>query len=601
MRLALSKSYHFNMKRSRNYLVVRNSPKKRRINKWISPTNLKNYITKDPLIDYYKTSQRESVAFTSRVGGSRPATFLQNQGIVFENEVYNALREKFPNDIINIDGSTSNPQLQTKGFKATKKAIRDRIPIIYQGVLVDKRERLRGVPDLLVRADFIAKIISNPPDLILEHPEQIYVVIDIKFSTLRLRADGIHLLNAGMISQYKAQTWLYTKMLNKLQPPLYKAFLLGRRWHYTSRGECYSGESCFDKLAVIDFETVDETTPYNTTEAITWVRDCRRYHNRWDLEGSKIPRDELYPNMCNHGTDFNKDKRQLAEKLGEITMIWNCGPADRDKAHALGIMSWHDPRLSAEVLDFKGNRAAIINKILNINRQNTDLIRPSAIPNMGNWQDAGTNIEFYIDFEASGGAMDDFGDFPKAKCKTTVFMINIGYTIISGDKRIYKVKQISAPLLTEKSELYMFQQMVGFINQMSVLHNTPDPLLFHWGVYEVTQWNRIEHRLQTGMVGKWFNMHKFFILNQIVVKDCFGYSLKQVVPAMYNHGLIATTWNTTLTGSSSDQIANDHYNNGENTTWAEFTDYNQTDTLVLWEIMSYLRQNHIEPVSDIEM
>ena len=40
-----------------------------------------------------------------------------------------------------------------------------------------------------------------------------YVVVDIKFSTLPLRADGVHLLNAGKFPAYKSQAWIYTQAL----------------------------------------------------------------------------------------------------------------------------------------------------------------------------------------------------------------------------------------------------------------------------------------------------------------------------------------------------------------------------------------------------
>ena len=46
-----------------------------------------------------------------------------------------------------------------------------------------------------------------PKDLI----EDVYYVIDIKFTTLKLTCDGIHVLNSGLFPAYKAQLYVYTQ------------------------------------------------------------------------------------------------------------------------------------------------------------------------------------------------------------------------------------------------------------------------------------------------------------------------------------------------------------------------------------------------------
>ena len=595
------------MKRTNPFTHQHRPYKKQRINKWVSPSNLSNFSNNDPVIDYFKAKRSTGSAFSTS-NNNRPATYLQNQGILFENEVYQLLREQFPNDITNIDGSLRTPELQESGYKATIEAINKKVPIIYQGVLIDVKKYLRGIPELIVLGSFLHRFIKNPPDV---NPNQ-YVVIDVKFSTLRLRSDGIHLLNSGSNPQYKSQLYMYTQMLNILtKQSQTKSFILGRRWSYVKQKIKYSGEYCFDKLAQVDFSDIDEHIPPDTREAIRWVRDCRKYHHRWTtvLENESndvitIPRDELYPNMCkNTDPSTHEQKLKLANQIGEITMIWNCGPAARDKAHAIGIMSWFDTRLTAQIMDFQNEREQIINKILAINRQDKVKILPTKIPNNdNNWRSVpeqsfterssmnNEHIEFYIDFESESGVADDFRTFPRSQCNTTVFMANVGYTIMLNNQRYYKSRQFAATTLDKSGETEMFTQMANFVNQMSQLHNTTSPLLFHWGDYEVTQWNRVSGNIQ--MVGRWFNMHRFFLKEQITIKDCFGFSLKQVVPALYKHGLIQSNWNSCELGAGSSEIAVKRYRgNLDQETWDQFKDYNQTDTRVLWEIMLYLRTN----------
>ena len=63
-----------------------------------------------------------------------------------------------------------------------------------------------------------------------------YVVIDIKFSTLPLRADGKHLLNSDKYPAYKAQCLIYRDAVGLIQGYTSQyAFILGRRWKYTQK------------------------------------------------------------------------------------------------------------------------------------------------------------------------------------------------------------------------------------------------------------------------------------------------------------------------------------------------------------------------------
>ena len=63
-----------------------------------------------------------------------------------------------------------------------------------------------------------------------------YIVIDIKFSTLPLRANGKHLLNSGSYPAYKAQCLIYTDAIGLIQGYTSRyAFILGRRWKYTQK------------------------------------------------------------------------------------------------------------------------------------------------------------------------------------------------------------------------------------------------------------------------------------------------------------------------------------------------------------------------------
>ena len=73
-------------------------------------------------------------------------------------------------------------------------------PVIHSASLSNKTNNTYGIADLLVRNDYLHKFIDNTP--IFESDKKAlklgvdyyYVVIDIKYQTLSLKSDGIHLL-----------------------------------------------------------------------------------------------------------------------------------------------------------------------------------------------------------------------------------------------------------------------------------------------------------------------------------------------------------------------------------------------------------------------
>ena len=116
------------------------------------------------------------------------------------------------------------------------------VPIIHSAPLSNKKNKTYGIADLLVRSDYLNQLVDVPIDLpdgraTKLNTDYYYVVIDIKYQTLKLKSDGLHLLNNNSIRAYKAQTWIYNQALGNIQgytPSC--AYILGRRWNYTSKG-----------------------------------------------------------------------------------------------------------------------------------------------------------------------------------------------------------------------------------------------------------------------------------------------------------------------------------------------------------------------------
>ena len=89
--------------------------------------------------------------------------------------------------------------------------------------------------------------------------------------------------------------------------------MLGRRTNLTS--------SALDKLGVVDFTGHDQDIVEKTKDAINWYRSVQRKGSSWNIDPPN--RVELFPNMSIESGKWDPVKKMLAQKIGDITMLWN--------------------------------------------------------------------------------------------------------------------------------------------------------------------------------------------------------------------------------------------------------------------------------------
>jgi hypothetical protein len=393
----------------------------------------------------------------------------------------------------------------------TLDAMKSGIPFIYQAVLHDHDELTYGSPDLLVRSDYLGKFIGKIPlskadigrkALKLKKsgqkraPNYHYVVVDIKYSTLHFRADNVCLRNNGSIPAYKSQVYIYHRALSKLQgyEPKY-AYLLGRNWHHEKQGKKTNGTGCFERLGAVDFKKVDHAVCAQTDSAVEWIRRLRREGAGWDVYPKpSVP--ELYPNMSNkNDAPWHLKKKEIAERINEITSVWYCGTKQRKRALDEGVDEWTDSKCTPELMGFKKRKTEaenprlgdIIGEILDINRQDEDLLRPEFINNnYRNWQlldtdDLNKPIELFVDFETihsaaasaaessvDGSVHSIFGRLRQLSRGDTanndmIFIIGCGWAEVEYDvsgfgHRVWKYKHFVAEALNFSAERKMLNE-----------------------------------------------------------------------------------------------------------------------------------------------
>lgn len=572
----------------------------------ISATQTKNYLINDPLVDFLNIWVSESNTRNSHSQYSNKPLFkefIMNRGKEFESELIKYINNhKIPvisvSEVYTLDMVQKTIDLMKAGT-----------PLIHSAPLHNKRNNTGGIADLLVRSDYLDKLVDDCPleedDKIIPAPKLKhdfhYVVIDIKFSTLPLCADGQHLRNDGFYRAYKSQLYIYNQAIGAIQgytSPY--AYILGRRWKYTTKGETYLGYSCLEKVGVVDFNGFDSRYSVMTKDAIKWCRDVRQRGHTWSLNPPS--RIELYPNLCVDSGEWNKYKEELAQKLGDITMLWFCGPKQRQVAFRHGVKSWKDSNCSSRTMGMNGVRASTIDKIININRQNEDLIRPLKITNnLNNWKTK-IDTELYVDFETFCDIFTPFSNLPYQKPQEMfIYLIGVGWMSSNG---VWNYKSFIAKTPTLDEEFRVMDEFVQFVDSMN------NPPLYYWHA-EDTMWDKSEnhqfdnqtsrkrnHIAKHWQLTNWTDLSQLFKSEPIVIKNCFNYGLKHIAKAMREHGMIDTRLESDCTSGLSAMVkAQQCYDTCSDPPASpimkDIEEYNKYDCRVLYDILEYLRNNHV--------
>lgn len=582
------------MPRHSKYLSLIKPTFKRRYKKvdrsWISPSHLRNYLLKDGLSDWLSLSHRGPPRIS-------PWTqFLMKKGIDFEQSIIKELQRTFP--FVQVSYSKEDIQSYNK-FEETLNLLQNGVPLIYQGVLHDQKDRVFGSPDLIIRSDWLNRIV--PETLSLEEeklpslfsPKFHYRIVEIKFITLHLRSNGINLLNSGNLKYYKSQVIFYNQILGNLQnytPP--ECYILGRGYTYTKNGISYGESSAFKKLGVVNVMGLDEDYQGKIEKAKDWIKRLRKNGKKWKIfPVPSVP--ELYPNMASTNDTYREEKLSIAQELADITLIWQCGVKNREKAFENGVTRWDDKRCSASLLGHKGKIIApIVDLILKFNRgeiEPRELVIPKKIiNNLHNWQTQ-SKVELYLDIETMSNIFDSFDFIPHIGGISLITLI--GVYVIDDRKRYYRYFHLSDLTIQAEEEM-----MIKFSTWFQQFDN---PLIFHWGTCDSSriELNLLRYNLSLPAFS-WVNMLQIFRSEPILVKGVFSFSLKEIAKGMTRHGLIEVAWPEECQSGFSEMILtwNLYQKNKElnipithSPHFESILAYNRVDCQAIAEIVKYLR------------
>ena len=612
---------------------------------WVSAGRARNWMLDDPLIDWLQLYGKSCgyIPKTAWSGYEKNLDFLEfifERGREFEAGILRLFRQR--HDVATIAQDYREIRNLDKA-KATFAAMQQGVPIIYQAVLWDAQNMNHGSPDFLIRSDVLHNLF---PEVISAQEASTsasdlgangwhYRVVDTKFTTLHLNAGGSEISNGGNGPAYKAQLYIYNRMLGRLQglEPS-ESYLLGRGWQQKKD----RGTNALERLGPIPQNgTVTNGVPIAAAveDALRWVRRVRNEGQDWQLlPNPSVP--ELYPNMGNaddggmmladgpvelepglEDDEFPGQwvgvKKWLVGELKELTQLWQVGVGKRKQAHKEGIYRWDDPQVTPTKVGVGGKKLGrILDQILGVNRPEYDgsfVLPPQVETDREQWHPT-PSVEFYVDFEFCSDLNDDFSKLPEKGGQPLIFMIGCGHV----DKGEWRFKSLVTNDLSEGEELRIIQEWVDY---MSAVRDRLDPqnrnpCIFHWSAAERTALEnaynsaKVRHQKrddwpELGWLDWYDFLQKVMREEPVTVRGALGFGLKAVANAMHAYGFIETSWaDSPVDGLGAmvgawrcdEEARRKGVSMAELPLMEEIARYNEVDCKVMMEIVHYLRTNH---------
>ena len=595
-------------------------------NVWVSATRTRNYIANDGLLDWLKLyGEKNGFTKDPEIGGYNSnldfTEFLFRQGRKFEEVVIEYLKKEHGSENF---AEVAIEHRDSRNFGKAKKTLElmnAGVPFITQGVLWNPNNRTFGMPDILVRSDWLNEItedqsIDNSSERVpapLLNSNYHYRVVDVKFTTLKFNASNTQLQN-GKLSQkmYKAQLAIYNKALGRLQgyePPV--AYLLGRKCSYTSKGEKHETEHSLVRLAPVYLSGVDNEFYQHANDGADWYRRVIREGKDWSVYPEPT-NPEIWPNCTNdQNYPWENAVSEIATKVKELTKIWQIGLKNRQQAHSLDIFKWDDSRFKPNIVGINGEkRAKTIQDIIDINKDSTlDKVFPKKIKNdISGWKNK-PNLEFFVDFETVTDIDDDFSNFPYRGGNSLIFMIGCGYEKSDGN---WDMEVFTSKHLTIEEEIKIVDKWINYMRKITdqILGKGADiPNVYHWTHAEKTFLKKaIANRKSISPKDfdewpsiPWSDFCEVARATPLVVKGAFGFGLKAIAKNLYKHKLIETSWGDGPTDGLGAMVGAWYCNKESKVTgksmrdmryMSEIEEYNIVDCKVMWEIINYLREHH---------
>ena len=532
---------------------------------------LKNYILKDPLCDWFEINN------TSEVYQEDENSYYKEY-IIKESNSY---KERFIQKIKEL--SKLNIPLITSEQR-TKELIHSDFPLILQGKLLNK-DNLYVTCDIIIKYSLFRKLfptITNLPFHLLCRKND-YLLINLTYSSLHFKMDLKDVTNDGLIPYKKCGLYAFQEKFFELSGEKCHCFLMGKDYYYK--------KTLLPKKEFIGKISFDENIRKTYSNAVQWIQFLKNNYQEMNIlpEPTHL---ELYPNMNYKESGWENEKIKLADKIKEITLVWNISYDERCRLVEQGIRCWDDPKLLKELKETK--KKDIQERMIHMNQQKDELIHPrknissglSKILERTN-SDIYFDVESFLSFDEKQNLFNDSTPLEEPVLGILGFIYH---------NQFY---EFTISNFTKTGEGQIVERFADYLRKIS--NDNREINIYHWGHAEYNYFRYIHETYPTIKFPEYklINVLDYFRMEPIIVQGVFKFGLKSIGKALYKNNLIQTTWEENDNGLDSmlqfKDICKAHTKNIPLKRYLgikEIIDYNRIDCQVLYEIVELLRDKY---------
>lgn len=532
--------------------------------------NIKNFFLNDIILDWLHL-HGDKYGYKSNTN-IEIDTFLHSFNNDLTNEVISFLCSHLLYKNLSVDEIIyqipNNLSIHNK-INQTIEYIKLKKPIIYNPFLGDYND-IYGSTSFIVRSDYLSiffEIFNDQSQL--NEPLSInndYYVINIK--NIKIHNDTYCISKTNKNDFHRASTHLFNHLLNHLLSVNNNlVFFITKKTNNLYLLHDFSNKLLTNK----------------TQDAIISYRNILKNGNKLDPINNN--NQIILPNLSNYDDyPWTSVKLSIAEKTKDITLLWNCSSIQRNKAFQHNIFTYHHPKLNANILGKTSKQAFILDKIIDINRQNNITYSPRTIKNYLNTQIIkNQQIQFIVDFETTN-------------INNSSVLFLIGCICIHNNKHHSFNSFISNDFNVEDNESTIIYQWLDYMNSI-----TNNIVIHHWGNAEPSIFNSIieKYHIDKDLISniQWNDMLSMFKREPFVIKNVFSFGLKEICKQLYSLGLISHIWDdndidgkTTLVYIANEIKINNSSNSFKSSQLVQsIIYYNKIDCLVLLDILQFFK------------
>ena len=606
---------------------------------WVSLSSFTGFLLKDPILDWLNMYENSDVIkmLLSKQNvskGSIDITGYKNK-VNKKNNIFKSIIEnlkKYGNEnnkkllyITDIDEKW-NENLSVHKYEITKNALENKTDIIIRPVLLDYKRQIYGIPDILIKNnmvnDFIEKYYKNG------------------------KINGLKYLSKSKKNKFKNG---YTAFCVTIKNNFPKKCSLGK-WDNVSKNRYTGFASIINSILdsnntfisllgantciVFDPETVDSDKCEIINNGIKWVKTLREKGEEWikSILSDKIPTNSyIMPNMCNKlDHRWRNVKKELAERWGELTLLWYCGIDQRNRAHKKGVFSWKTLGMTSEeivrslyaksddnsdditdITEFS-SRKRIINSMISLNRTENKIYTSRNFGELTEpFCDTENVLEVFIDFEVLSGKNINKHHSKRLRSPQDIIYL-VGMQWVCKKTNKMKFNSFTSSALTLSSEKKMLKDWWEMVKKLKRDYKVEKVILYHWSPAEERFLNKAFKRhsleyIKSNLTSGHYDLRdlmEMFVDAEVIIRNVWGYSVKDVAKGLHKHGLILKVWNDTEKGGDSissgegtlitatncyNEILNSGMSIDNNPNFESLREYNKIDCEVLYHLLEFLR------------